>query len=349
MNSISVVIVTYQSETLIGPVLDALSTDTAGDPEIIVVDNASTDGTARVVKDRGFEVLEQPSNLGFAAGCHVGAEAASGDTLIFLGHDTVPSPGWLLPLAEAVADPSIGAAMATIEDASRPGTFNTSGGHLTYYGLAWVSDLGARILDSSGELVDVAFPSGAATAIRRVVWDTFGGFRKSLFMYHEDSDLGWRLRMAGLRVVRVPSAHVVHDYDFSRAANKMYYLERNRHILLSTNYRRSTRVFLGPAFLIADLGIWFIARRDGWLSEKARARRDALSSRNARSDGRSLVAKTRKLGDAAVLRTMDRSVSGIQQITPPRGVRIVDAFLQSYLVVVLPIIAFFDRRAGFIT
>jgi len=347
MSTISVIIVTYQSEDLIGPILDALMNDTAGDPEIIVVDNASSDATTTIVEDRGLKVLRQTTNLGFAVACHVGADAATGDTLVFLGHDTRPSPGWLRPLVEAVGDPTIGASMATIEDAARPGTFNTSGGHLTYYGLAWVSDLGTRIPDDEGELSDVAFPSGAAMAIRRVVWETFSGFRESLFMYHEDSDLGWRLRMAGLRVVRVTSSRVIHDYDFSRAPEKMYWLERNRHILLSTNYRFPTRVLLSPAFFVADVGVWVIAKRDGWLSEKVRAKREAFASRDQRSIERLSVNKTRILGDAAMVRTMDTSVSDIRQIATPRGVQIVDRVLSSYLRGVLPLIAFFDRRAGF--
>ena len=162
MSSVSVIIVTYQSEDLIGPVLDALVDSSDEAFEIIVVDNSSTDSTVDTVESRGIDVFRQAENLGFAAGCHAGVEAASGDTLVFLGHDTTPSRGWLVPLVEAVADPSIGAAMATIEDSATPGLFNTSGGHLTYYGLAWLSDIGQPIPEQSEGLIDVAFPSGAA-------------------------------------------------------------------------------------------------------------------------------------------------------------------------------------------
>jgi len=345
--AVSVVIVTHQSEAFIGRVLDALLADADGPDEIIVVDNASIDATRQTADRPGVHLIASAGNLGFAGGCHTGVEAATGDTIIFLGHDTLPHPGWMQPLVDPLDDRAIGAAMATIEDVDNPGHFNTSGGHLTYYGIAWVSDLGERIPENEDRLVDVAFPSGAAMAIRRETWDRFGGFRKNLFMYHEDTDLGWRLRLARLRVVRVPGSRVRHEYDFSRTPTKMYWLERNRKMLLATNYRRSTRFLLAPAFLVADLGVAAVARRDGWLAQKAAAWRDFHRSRPEWKPDRQAVASIRALGDAEILETMDSSLAGIQQIDRPRGTGLANGFFRLYLRAVLPIVAWFDRRAGF--
>lgn len=186
-------------------------------------------------------------------------------------------------------------------------------------------------------------------AITKENWVRFDGFRRSLFMYHEDTDLGWRLRLAGLRVVRVPSSRVLHHYDFSRTPEKMYWLERNRHVLLATNYRLPTRIVLAPAFLIADLGVWFVAVRDGWRRQKVKARKNLFVTRALRPFERRRVAGIRSVGDATILRTMDWSVSGVRQVSPPRGSGAVDAILGVYLRAALPVVAFFDRRAGFNT
>ena len=133
-HGVSVVIVTYQSEQYIGGVLDALLAGPDAPDEVIVVDNASTDATKEIVGAYDVQLVSLNDNVGFTGGCHKGVETANNDTVVFLGHDTVPRPGWLGPLVDAVQDADIGAAMATIEDADNPGTFNTSGGHLTYYG-----------------------------------------------------------------------------------------------------------------------------------------------------------------------------------------------------------------------
>jgi GT2 family glycosyltransferase len=347
MGTTSVIIVTYQAEDLVDPVLDALLADPDSPDEIIVVDNASSDNTVAVVDRPGVTVVALPENVGFGGGCHAGVEASTGSTIIFLGHDATPCAGWMTPLVEALEDPTVGASMPTIEDADRPGRFNTSGGHLTYFGLAWVSDVGQVIPANESTVIDVAFPSGAAMALSRETWDRFGGFRRSLFMYHEDTDLGWRLRLSGLRIVRVPRSRVRHRYDFSRSPQKMYWLERNRHALLATNYRPVTRLLLTPAFLLADLGVWFVAARDGFASQKLRARRDHIKNRSQWIAERRNVERNRTIGDAAMLRTMDSSVSGAQQIVSPRGSRLIDALLTSYRRAVLPVVAFFDRRAGF--
>ncbi|MEX2652716.1 MAG: glycosyltransferase family 2 protein, partial [Acidimicrobiia bacterium] len=338
----SVVMVSHDSADLVRPVLDALFSDPVRPAEVIVVDSASTDGTLDVLADFDVKVIHQEQNVGFAAGCHIGAESAQGEILVFLGHDTIPEPGWLGPLVAALDSPDVGAAMATIEDARRPGTFNTSGGHLTYFGIGWVSDFGEPIPDES-EPVDVAFPSGAAMAIRRGTWEAFGGFRRPFFTYQEDADLGWRLRLAGMRIVRVPKSRVLHRYDFGRSPAKMYHLERNRWLMLRSNYRRRTLVVLSPALLLVEVGTTLIASRDGWLSEKLRAWRDASRAGAVVREGRVLVDANRSLSDAAMIATMDFRLSGMSQITPPPGVGLVDRFLGLWQRVALAVLRFLDR------
>jgi GT2 family glycosyltransferase len=338
----SVVIVTHNSAGLVSEVLDALAIDERRPAEVIVVDSASSDGTLDLLSGYDVTVIAEPRNVGFAAGCHLGAQAAKGDALVFLGHDTVPRSGWLQPLVRALEDPEVGVAMATIEDAERPGTFNTSGGVMTYFGLAWISDPGVPIPDEESP-VDVAFPSGAATAIRKDTWVEFGGFREPFFMYHEDTDLGWRLKLAGKRVVRVPGSRVAHRYDFGRSPEKMYHLERNRWIMLRSNYRRRTIAVLSPALLLVELGITFTAWRDGWLAEKRRAWRDAARAGDLVRDGRRLVASTRAVGDGVIIAGMGHRLSALPQVRPPIGTSVVDAVLGLWQRIALPVVGLLDR------
>lgn len=342
----SAVIVTHNSALLIGPLLDALAADPDGPTEVVVVDNASTDDTHRIVAPYDVRWHPMRENRGFGAACNAGAAIASGDVIVVLNHDTIPSPGWLPPLIAALDLEGVGAAMPTIELADRPGHFNTSGGALTYFGLAWVTDLGEPIPAEAGP-VEVPFPSGAGFAITRRVWDALGGFRKELFMYHEDTDLGWRLRMRGLRAVRVPESRIAHDYDFGRNPDKFRLLERNRLYVLATNYRWTTTVLLAPALLVVELGVLWLASREGWLGAKVAAWPAVFGVGSLRRGYRAAQAG-RVAGDAAVMSQMASRVSGIaiREARPPWGSQFVDALLARYLRLVLPVIRRDDERRG---
>jgi GT2 family glycosyltransferase len=297
----------------------------------------------------GYPVTWVPlgENTGFGAGCHAGAERARNDVVAFLNPDAVPAPGWLPPLVAALEGAGVGAAMATVELAGEPGHFNTSGGRLTYYGLAWVSDYGVPIPEEDAP-VEVAFPSGTAMAMTKAVWERMGGFRRGLFLYHEDTDLGWRLRLRGLRSVRVPGSRVAHDYSFDRNRDKLFYLERNRLVLLASNYRGPTLAVLAPALALVEAGVLAVALRDGWLRTKLAAWRGFLALRCEWRAARRAVAENRTVGDAALLETMDTTLAGMRVPTVrlPRGLGVVDAVLAAYLRLVLPLVRRLDRRAG---
>ncbi len=343
---VTVVMVTHRSAELVGPVLDALLSDPEGPAEVVVVDSASPDATVEVLRRRGVTIIERADNVGFAAGCNLAAAEATQPYVAFLGHDTVPEHGWLPPLLAALDEPAVGAAMATIAQADRPDRFNTSGGHLGYHGLAWVSDLDEPIPPDESDPVEAAFPSGAAMAMRTEVWRRFEGFREDLFMYHEDVDLGWRLRLAGMRTVRVPASKVLHDYDFGRSPDKMYWLERNRRRLLASNWRPSTRALLWPALAAVDVGVAVVALRDGWFAQKRRAWRDARDRRDVHASARRRVARIRTQGDSVLLASMDSAISSAGQIRAPRGSNLVDRLLEAYRRMVLPVVRVLDRRAG---
>jgi GT2 family glycosyltransferase len=337
-----VVIVTYNSKETIGTVLAALLADPDRPEQVIVVDNGSIDTTREIVASFDVKLVEAPANIGFGAGCHLGATHMSQDVIVVLGHDTVPRAGWLGPLVSALDDPSVGAAMATIEDAQRPGHFNTSGGHLTYFGLAWLSEAGDQIADEF-EIVDVAFPSGAAMAMQRVLWDRFGGFRSEFFMYHEDSDLGWRLRLSGLRTVRVAGSLVEHHYEFGRNPNKMFWLERNRILMILSNYRRRTLIILSPALLAVEIGVTLMALRDQWLPQKVRAWRALWRERHLVGEGRVLAQRNRRTSDADLLASLEYQVSTASQVALPGGAALVGQLLGLYRRMALPVVRLVER------
>jgi GT2 family glycosyltransferase len=231
---------------------------------VIVVDNGGTDPAAV----EGFGRLVEPGrNLGFAGGCNYGAAEAGGDVVVFLNPDTVIEAGALSALARTLDDRSIGIAMARLRLLDRPGLLNSGGTIVHVSGLGWAGRYGEPA-EELRELEDVAGPSGAAMAIRRELFQELGGFTEELFMYLEDTELGWRAHLHGLRVVVDPGADVYHDYEFGRHPTKLALLERNREIFVLTAYSLRLLVVLAPVLAATELGMLFVAAKQRWLSGK---------------------------------------------------------------------------------
>ncbi len=338
------IIVTHNSAELLAPVLDALYSDPDGPSEVIVVDSASEDGTIEMLRDRSLNLVQCETNIGFAAGCHMGVDVSTHEVVVFLGHDTTPEPGWLRSLVAALDDREVGVSVCTLEAADQPGSFNTSGGRLTYFGIAWMSDQGMAIPEREEGLIDIAFPQGGAMAMRKETWLQFEGFRPEFFMYNEDVDLGWRLRLAGLRVVRVPQSRVRHNFDFHRTPRKMFYMERNRWLILLSNYRRSTLSVLAPALFIVELGATVVSLRDGWWRDKFEAWRVVARSGDLIRSGRRLTQSNRLLGDADIIASMDYRLTDISQVKKPVLTAAADVVLGIWQTAAIRLIRQLDRR-----
>lgn len=232
---------------------------------MIVVDNAGSDRA--VVESFGVRLVEPGRNLGYAGGCNRGAAEASGDVLVFLNPDTVVDPGALNRLADTLQDPSIGIAMARLRLLDRPELLNSGGTVLHVSGLAWAGRYGEPA-ETLRELEDVAAPSGAAMGIRRDLFRELGGFTDELFMYLEDTELGWRAHLSGLRVVVDPAADVYHDYEFGRNPAKVELLERNREIFVLTAYSLRLLLLLAPVLAATELAMLAVAAKQRWLGGK---------------------------------------------------------------------------------
>jgi GT2 family glycosyltransferase len=223
---LSVLVVTYNSVCLIDALLDGLAREMAGlDAEVVVVDNASHDGTADAIEHRHPRVrlLRSPRNLGFAAGNNLAARCALGDTLLLLNPDALPEPGCLARgLALMDAGPGVGLAGARLlDDDGRTQPSARRFPTLLREALA-LSGLAARFPRSRffGQFdrtwADPARPAsvdwvpGAFTLIRRQLFLDLGGFDERFFLYYEEVDLCRRVREAGLRVQYWPELRVRH-------------------------------------------------------------------------------------------------------------------------------------------
>jgi GT2 family glycosyltransferase len=250
----SVVIPTWNGRDLLLHALAALERQTFGDFEVVVVDNASTDGTAEAVRARHSHVriVALPQNVGFAAGVNRGIEASRGEVVVLLNNDTEAAPGWLAALVEAMdADPSLGSAASKVMMYHDRTRVDSAGDRVGLF----ASQVANGMVD--GPALSVPRPvlsaCAAAAAYRREVFDAVGLFDESFFAYFEDVDLGLRARIAGFGCTFVPGAVVYHHA--SATSNRMparkFHLVRRNALHLFVRYAPLPRLLLfGPAMLL---------------------------------------------------------------------------------------------------
>lgn len=268
----AVVVVTHNSAGSVETLLDQLLEQLGPADELVVVDNASSDDTARRAHGGGdrVRVIESAVNVGFGAGCHLGARATSAPLLWFVNPDCRIEPACVEHLRRTAAtEPGWGAWQAAV--LLPDGRINTDGGVVHYIGIGWAGDCGEPASRMPAGPTEVGFPSGAALVVRRSVWDQLGGLDPSYFLYSEDLDLGLRVWLSGAAVGIVPDAHVIHSYEFDKGPGKWYWLERNRWRTVLSVYPLPLLVLLAPALVAAELALIVVAARGGWLSAKLRA------------------------------------------------------------------------------
>jgi GT2 family glycosyltransferase len=243
---------------------------------LIVVENGPDRAAARWFGEQapGVRIIVPGENTGYAGGNALGMQealAAGVDYVVIATQDTYLEPDVLSALVDvAEAHPTAGAVQPKLLRRGPDGrvVVHSRGNELHYLGVGFVGGDGEP--DRPLEVRSIAYASGAGVLYRARALREVGTFDPALFMYHEDSDLGWRLRLAGWDALLAPAAVVHHDYDFDRPAwkRKWYYVERNRLINVLTHYRAATLVVLAPALLAFEpVGLLYAARR-GWLVER---------------------------------------------------------------------------------
>lgn len=235
---VSVIVLNYNGRDFINACLESIEAQTFRDFELLVVDNASVDGSWEEVQAwceaHGHVAVRNAENLGYSEGNNVGIRRARGEYVLVLNNDTVTDPGWLAELmAAAEARPDYAMFASQIRSFDSPEVLDTIG--IIVYRDGMSRGLGRlEPADRYSEACEVFAPSGCAGLYRRSALDMVGLFPADFFAYCEDMDLGMRIRLAGGRCWYVPTAVVYHHYSATAGKYspfKAYLVERN-HLYL---------------------------------------------------------------------------------------------------------------------
>jgi GT2 family glycosyltransferase len=210
---VSIIIVNWNGKQWLGDCLSSIFKQDYKNFEIVVVDNRSTDGSIEYLRENfpQVKVVQNHENLGFAEGNNIGVRHTQGSLVLLLNNDTVVTQDFLSKLVEKMLSAlSIGACQPKIRLLDQPdrldsvGSFPTRTGFFRHYGL--------NEIDSSqyDHLEEIFSPKGACLLIRKDVFEKINGFDSDFFCYFEETDLAWRIWLAGYRVVLVPQAIIYH-------------------------------------------------------------------------------------------------------------------------------------------
>lgn len=260
----SILIVNYNAGEKLRRCLESLVPSIPADVEIIVVDNASEDGSAEAAAEfPQVRLLRFERNLGFGGGNNRGASHAKGKYLVFLNPDTVVRTGWLEGLLRPLEENAIGMTTAEILLAEPPHRVNTCGNVMHITGLTLCRGLGEDKERFDQREEEVAAVSGAAFAMPARLFRDLGGFDETFFLYMEDTDLSLRARLAGWRCLYTSQSVVLHDYALRLSPQKVFLQERNRYLMLLKTLRWRTHLILLPAYLLAEVITWgFVLKSD---------------------------------------------------------------------------------------
>ncbi len=261
-NLVSVVVPNYNGKAFVGACLNALVSD-APKAEILVVDNASTDGSRELVEKYFPQIrrIALDQNYGFARAVNEGIRASTRSYVILLNNDTEVLPGFTAGLLEALkTDERAFSASAKLLSLREPEKIDDAGNF--YCALGWAFARGKGRSAAHYEKPGVIFAACAGAAIyRKALFEEIGYFDEAHFAYLEDMDVGWRGRIFGYRNLYAPSAKVLHVGSGSSGSRynefKVRLSSRNNVWIIWKNMP-FLQLLLNLPFLLAGFGLKYL-------------------------------------------------------------------------------------------
>ncbi len=259
---VDVILVAYEGRAFLEKCLPALAAQDYKKMNFFVADNGSCDGTVAWLRDNwsDVEVLALGQNFGFAEANNRAIAAGEAPWVALVNTDTLPEKGWLSALIRAAdGRPEVGAVASRMLFMDRPDVVQSAGIAVDPSGIAW-DRLGGAPAHAAAEPATVFGASAGAALFRRVALEDVaeGGnvFDPRFFMYLEDVDLAWRLRLRGWDAAYAPDATILHEGSATSgegSAFKNRLLARNKVWTVAKCYPARGLAFYGPLILAYDL------------------------------------------------------------------------------------------------
>lgn len=230
---VSVIVLNWNRKALLKRCLDAVLRQTYGEIEVLLVDNASKDGSPDYVREHYPQVrlIENKANLGFCGGNNVGINHARGNYIVLVNNDAFLDPECVEEMMKTIQrDPKIGAVATKILLEDQPTHLDAAGIGVCLDGLS-IGRGRMEHADEYNEEKEVFFVSDCVCLYRKEMLTDIGLYDEDFFAYAEETDMGWRARLKGWKTFYNPRAIASHTHSSSLGAYnsfKVFLVERNR-------------------------------------------------------------------------------------------------------------------------
>jgi GT2 family glycosyltransferase len=265
LHDVSVIVPHYAGDQVL-ECLDALFACPDRPSDVILVDDASTDGTTDEVGRQfpAVRIVRNLENLGFVGACNRGLIEATQPVAVLLNDDALVEPSWLdVCVAALENNPEIAAVQPKIVTVTEPDTFEyagAAGGMMDRFGYPYALGRWFETVEKDFGQYDTArdifWASGVAMVVRRQAVEQIGALDPAFGMHMEEIDWCWRARLAGWRVVSAPAARVRHYGArtlHAESPRKMYLNHRNSLMMLLKNYTTPSLLWIVPIRIMLEL------------------------------------------------------------------------------------------------
>ena len=313
----SLIIINWNGAQVLTHCLDAVASQTFADFETIIVDNGSEDSSIDGLEKShpDVQVIKLGKNRGFAFANNVGVREARGKWIGLINNDAYPDPDWLSNLMTAASgsDSAFASFASRLIQSEDPTRLDGAGDVYHMGGLAW-RRYHNRPVQLVGRVAEEVFsPCAAAALYSRKAFSDVGGFDEEFFSYHEDVDIGFRLRLQGYRCLYVPNAIVKHVGSASlgrRSSFAIYHGHRNMVWTYLKNMPGPLFWKYLPAALLANLQFLCYYSLKGYGRAIWKAKIDALRGSSAMLQKRREIQRTARVTPADIDRAIDHGWFG---------------------------------------
>jgi len=273
--TVSIIILNYNGEKFLENCLESIIRETNQSYEIIVVDNNSPDksGEKFSKKYQKCNFILNKKNVGVSEGLNIGIRNAKGKFIVLLNNDLIVAPKWLEHLFDAHEIYGNGLYQPKFLKMNNRDILDSAGNLINIFGFGFSREKGKKDVLQYNKIEEIGFAAGTCLFCSKEVFDKVGLFDEKLFAYNEDLDLGWRARLLNFKSYYVPKSIVYHygSAQWKWSGEKFYLLERNRWIVLLSNYETKTILKLIPSLLVIEMGLILFFTKKRMLVKKLRS------------------------------------------------------------------------------